>query len=134
MGAIQDLVPDTEPPVRLHVRLDDAEAEGCCQRCCGRHRCPCGSPCHAWPSLRRGRQRRFTSRNNRHKVKAIFVKFHPEIFVKFHPEIFVKSPENRNSHNLKRKVNTLETENLEKKKNKKLQKRSPTTRLETADQ
>ena len=24
----QDLVPDTEQPVRLHVRLDDAEAEG----------------------------------------------------------------------------------------------------------
>jgi len=63
-----------------------------------------------------GRRRRFTSRNNRHKVKAIFVKFHPEIFVKFHPEIFVKSPENRNSHNLKRNVNTLETEYLEEKK------------------
>jgi casein kinase 1 alpha len=117
----QDLVPYTEPPVRLHVRLDDAEAEGCCQCCCGRHRCACGSPCHAWPSLRRGRRRRFTSRNNRHKVKAIFVKFHPEIFV--------KSPENRNSHNMKKNVNTLETENLEGKKNKKLQKRSPTTRL-----
>merc|ERR1712013_943435 len=32
------------------------------------------------------------------------------------PEIFVKSPENRNSHNLKRNVNTLETENLGRKK------------------
>ena len=29
----QDLVPDTEPPVRLHVRLDDVEAEG-------RRKCP----------------------------------------------------------------------------------------------
>ena len=51
--ASQDPVPHIEPPVRLHIRLDNAEAESSSECSCRRNRRPCRTSCYAWPSLRR---------------------------------------------------------------------------------